>query len=113
MPPDALPVRGGLPGARTGLPVMRPMLLEFPADPACDTLDRQYMLGDSLLVAPVFTHDDTVSYYLPAGKWTNILDGRWCGARLAERDAAFLSLPLLARPNSVIPLGANAPAPHQ
>lgn len=35
----------------------------FPSnDPACDYLDLQYMLGDSLLVAPVFTHDGSVNY---------------------------------------------------
>ena len=34
--------------------MMRPMMLEFPDDPACAHLDRQYMLGPDLLVAPVF-----------------------------------------------------------
>ena len=51
----------------TGVPVMRPMLLEFPDDPACAYLDRQYMLGDDLLVAPVFSPDGAVEYYLPDG----------------------------------------------
>jgi len=54
----------------TGVPVMRPMFLEFPDDPACEHLDRQYMLGGSLLVAPVFREDGIVDYYLPDGVWT-------------------------------------------
>jgi alpha-D-xyloside xylohydrolase len=49
-----------------GTPTMRAMMLEFPGDRGCDYLDRQYMLGDSLLVAPVFTYDGMVDYYLPA-----------------------------------------------
>ena len=53
----------------SGAPMMRAMVLEFPEDPACDYLDRQYMLGDSLLVAPIFTPDGLVDYYLPAGRW--------------------------------------------
>ena len=53
-----------------GLPSMRAMLLEFPDDPAAEMLDRQYMLGDSLLVAPVFSEEGEASYYLPEGKWT-------------------------------------------
>jgi len=61
---------------REGVPMLRAMLLEFPDDPACDTLDRQYLLGRSLLVAPVFTEDGTVDYYLPAGRWTNLLTGQ-------------------------------------
>jgi alpha-D-xyloside xylohydrolase len=89
-----------------GLPVMRAMLLEFPSDPSCDYLDRQYMLGDALLVAPVFTYDHMVEYYLPEGIWTNVLTGQKVlggGWRKEEHD--FLSLPLLARPNSIIPVG--------
>ncbi|HAJ35277.1 MAG TPA: alpha-xylosidase, partial [Chloroflexi bacterium] len=58
-----------------GIPIMRPMLLEFPDDPACDTLDRQYMLGEALLVAPIFTNAGIVDYYLPAGHWTHFLTG--------------------------------------
>ena len=56
---------------RTGRPVMRPMQLEFPDDPAVGHLDRQYLLGPSLLVAPVFSAAGEVEYYLPAGRWTN------------------------------------------
>jgi alpha-D-xyloside xylohydrolase len=52
----------------SGLLTMRAMPLEFPGDAACDTLDRQYMLGERLLVAPVFTPSGAVDYYLPAGR---------------------------------------------
>ncbi len=58
-----------------GWPVMRAMLLEFPDDPSCRHLDRQYMLGDALLVAPIFRQDDIAEYYLPAGKWTSLQTG--------------------------------------
>ncbi len=92
----------------TGVPVMRAMPLEFPGDPACDTLDRQYMLGDSLLVAPVFTQDGWVDYYLPAGRWTHFTSGKVVeGGRWQREQHDFLSLPLMARPNSVIAVGDN------
>jgi len=92
---------------REGVPMLRAMLLEFPDDPACDTLDRQYLLGRSLLVAPVFTEDGTVDYYLPAGRWTNLLTGQvqeGPGWRREQHD--FLSLPLMVRPGTVLALGA-------
>ena len=90
-----------------GIPMMRAMPLEFPDDPGCDTLDRQYMLGDSLLVAPVFTPDGTVDFYLPAGRWTHFLTGRTVeGGRWVRERHDTLSLPLLARPNSIIAVGA-------
>lgn len=96
----------------TGVPVMRAMVLEFPEDPAVATLDRQYMLGDDLLVAPVFTDDGTVEYYVPEGTWTNVLTGaQVAGPRWVREQHDFHTLPLLARPDSVIPLAADDQRP--
>jgi len=90
-----------------GLPLMRAMVLEFPDDPAADTLDRQYMLGESLLVAPVFTAEGTVSYYLPEGRWTHLLTGEVeAGGRWRQAQHGFLSLPLFVRPGTILPVGA-------
>ena len=58
-----------------GLPVMRPMVLEYQDDPVCAFLDRQYMLGDKILAAPVFEEDGTVEFYLPEGTWVSV-DGK-------------------------------------
>jgi alpha-D-xyloside xylohydrolase len=92
---------------REGIPVMRAMALEFPGDPACDTLDRQYMLGGSILVAPVFSEDGWVDYYLPEGRWTHLLTGEvQAGGRWHRARHGFLSLPLLVRPGTVLPVGA-------
>jgi alpha-D-xyloside xylohydrolase len=86
--------------------VMRALTLEFPGDPGCDTLDRQYMLGDNLLVAPVFTEDGWVDYYLPAGRWTHFLTGQVVeGGGWVREQHDVLSLPLLVRPNCIIPEG--------
>jgi len=95
-----------------GIPVMRPMILEFPDDPACDTLDRQYMLGDSLLVAPVFSEDGRVDYYLPEGRWTHFLTGEVIdGGRWRREQHDYMSLPLLVRPNTAIVVGSNDSRP--
>jgi alpha-D-xyloside xylohydrolase len=95
-----------------GTPVMRAMLIEFPDDPACDYLDRQYMLGDALLLAPVLSPDGVVDFYLPAGRWTHFLTGQVVeGGRWVREVHDYLSLPLLARPNSIIPIGANEQQP--
>lgn len=57
----------GLQPHTNGTPVMRSMFVEFPDDPACRTLDRQYMFGPSMLVAPVFTYSGEVSYRFRCG----------------------------------------------
>lgn len=98
--------------AATGIPVMRAMMLEFPDDPTCAPLDRQFMLGDSLLVAPVFSESGEVEYYLPAGRWTEVLTGRIVeGGRWMRERHGFDSLPLLVRPGSVIATGGRADRP--
>ncbi len=95
-----------------GTPMMRPMMLEFPDDPACDTLDRQYMMGESLLVAPVFHEDSHVDYYLPDGLWTSLLDGRKVqGGHWQRETHDFLSLPLMVRPGTVLPMGKHDDRP--
>ncbi|NEA23289.1 alpha-xylosidase [Actinomadura bangladeshensis] len=90
-----------------GVPMMRAMVVEFPGDPACTHLERQYMLGDDLLVAPVFSSDGDVSYYVPEGVWTHYLTGeRVQGGRWVRERHGFDSVPLLVRPGAVIPEGA-------
>ncbi|MEU0301957.1 alpha-xylosidase [Streptomyces sp. NPDC006175] len=97
---------------RTGVPMMRPMLAEFPGDPASRTLDRQYMLGPDLLVAPVFTEDGEVEYYVPEGTWTSLLTGeRVTGPGWRHETHGFDSLPLLVRDGAVLPWGADDQRP--
>jgi alpha-D-xyloside xylohydrolase len=91
---------------KQGLPLLRAMILEFANDPACDYLDRQYMFGEVLLVAPVFTADGAVSFYLPRGTWTNFLTNEQVeGGVWRHEQHNYLSLPLYVRPNSIIALG--------
>jgi alpha-D-xyloside xylohydrolase len=104
--------RAAIQAHEQGTPMLRAMTLEFPNDPACDYLDLQYMLGDSLLVAPVFSHDGRVNYYVPEGRWTNMLNGAVIeGPRWLGETYDFMSLPLLVRPNSVIPIGNRTDKP--
>jgi alpha-D-xyloside xylohydrolase len=92
--------------------MLRAMLLEFPDDPTCNYLDQQYMLGDSLLVAPIFSHDGSVRFYVPEGRWTNLLNGTVIeGPRWVQETHDFMSLPLLVRPNSIIPMGNRSDRP--
>ncbi len=93
----------------TGIPMMRPMILSFPDDPAVPALDRQYLLGDSLLCAPVMNTEGTADVYLPAGLWTDILTGeQYEGGRFIRRTCSFLEMPILARPDHIIVYGSFA-----
>lgn len=81
-----------------GLPMMRPMLLEFPEDPTAWFLDQQYMLGPDLLVAPVLSASGEVTFYLPDGKWRNYFTNEIVeGGRWFTETHGFTTLPLFAR----------------
>ncbi len=93
--------------AQEGIPAMRPMVLEFPEDPAALQLDRQYMLGDGLLVAPIFNNEGRAQYYLPKGTWTHLLTGEKAeGGSWREEEYGYLSLPLFVRENTVLAVGS-------
>lgn len=63
------------------------------------------MLGDSILVAPVF-HDSTTTYYIPAGKWTCFWTGEVVqGPKYVTKDVPLDTIPVFVRPNNVLLLG--------
>ncbi|MDR1807683.1 MAG: alpha-xylosidase [Propionibacteriaceae bacterium] len=95
-----------------GTPILRAMVLEFPGDRGAWDVDTQYMFGPSLLVAPVFSADGEVHVYIPEGRWTSLLDGTTvAGPRWVCQRHALDSLPLLVRPDTVLPLGAQDDRP--
>lgn len=79
----------------TGIPLVRAMVLEFPEDPVCAFLDRQYMLGDRYLVAPVMDETGEVTYYLPQGQWKNYFTGETRqGALWITETVDYFTIPL-------------------
>lgn len=103
-------VSAGRAAHETGAPLMRPMALAFPDDPAATHLDRQYMLGPDLLVAPVFSAAGDVEFYLPEGRWTHLLTGETVEGGWRRERHGFDSLPVYLREGAVIPLSASESA---
>ena len=89
----------------TGVPMMRAMVLEFPDDPTCEDIDTQYMLGDDLLVAPVFREDGVARFYVPddgtGQAWANIItDTAYEPGKWYTEQYDYHTLPVLARPGT-------------
>lgn len=96
----------------TGIPMLRAMVLEYPKDRACRYLDLQYMLGDSLMVVPVFRPDGEVEYYMPEGRWVHLLSGRTeQGGCWKKETYDYMSLPLFVRENHLIIMGNTDDVP--
>ena len=94
---------------KKGVPMMRPMVLSFQNDPVCSYMDKQYMFGDSLLVAPIFNEEGTTKAYLPdVGKWTNwVTNAVSDGGKFVDEKHDYFNLGLWVRPNSIVAIGNN------
>lgn len=87
-----------------GVPMLRPLLLEYPKDPTARYQELSCLLGGSLLIAPPF---DRKSYevYLPKGKWKELASGEiFDGGRYVEVSPGLEELPVFQRENSILPL---------
>ena len=90
----------------TGIPMMRAMVIDFADDPACHALDRQYMLGDDLLCAPILNDASVAEFYVPSGRWTDIITGRvYEGEKWYRTECSYFEMPILARPSSILVYG--------
>jgi alpha-D-xyloside xylohydrolase len=92
-----------------GLPLsLRALALEFPDDPTAWFIDRQFMLGSQLLVAPVFDESGEVEFYLPKGNWTSYFTNDVkAGPGWFKEKHAFGTLPLYVRENTILVLGKH------
>ena len=91
--------------SRTGLPLMRPMFMEFPSETELTANDREFMVGRDLLVAPQLSETmDPLYVDLPAGDWYDY----WTGKRVVDKSPLVLhpkldELPVYVRAGAIIP----------
>ena len=89
-----------------GVPMMRPLVLEYPQDPRVYGIDDQYLFGDALMIAPV-TQEGAAgrAVYLPEGAWVDYWTGaRYDGGRTIDYAAAADVLPIFARAGAIVPM---------
>lgn len=88
-----------------GLPVIRPLVLEYQDERSVYGVDDQFLLGSDLLVAPVLREDDTVDVSLPDDEWVDFWTGeRIRGPTTLHREVPLDSMPLFVRAGSVVPM---------
>lgn len=91
--------------AATGLPLVRPLWLEYPGDAIAQSVDFEYLLGPYLLVVPVLNEEGKARIYLPPGDWFSWWTGeRISGPCVLERRVPIERLPLFVRSDSILPL---------
>jgi alpha-glucosidase len=93
--------------SRTGVPMFRPLLLNYQQDSNTLNIDDEFMIGDDLLVAPVLKPDLTSRMvYLPQGTWVDYWTGkRSAGPAMIRVDAPLETVPMFVRAGAIIPMG--------
>jgi alpha-D-xyloside xylohydrolase len=94
----------------TGLPLMRPLFVDFPSDMAAYDVEDQFMFGPDYLVAPVLDQDAVSRIvYLPAGStWTDAWTGVvYEGGRRVEVSAPLAVIPVFTRGDASLPLDSR------
>ena len=92
--------------AANGVPLVRPLVYDYPADAATHHIDHEYLLGPDLLVAPIFKAQGVRDVYLPEGRWYDFWTDRCLeGARWIQYEAPLETLPLFVRAGAVLTVG--------
>jgi alpha-glucosidase len=91
----------------TGVPIFRPLLLNYQDDPNTLTIDDEFMVGEALLEAPILRPGETARLvYLPAGTWYDYWTGqRFAGGTMIRVEAPLEKVPLFVRGGVILPTG--------
>ncbi len=90
-----------------GIPIMRPLVLEYPADPQVLNLNDEYLFGPDILVAPILDEGaGERRVYLPQGNWIDYwTEEIYAGPRFINAQAGLDIIPLFIRQGAIIPTG--------
>lgn len=90
---------------RHGFPPFRALVMDYPGDPATWAIDNQYLVGESLMAAPVVAGQAARTVYLPAGEWFDYWSGqRYSGKQRIQIKAPLEHIPLFVKGGSILPL---------
>ncbi|MBZ4644905.1 MAG: Alpha-glucosidase [Clostridia bacterium] len=90
----------------TGIPVMRPLVLEYQDDPEVYNLNDEFLVGDSILVAPICKPDTKFRVvYLPKGIWYDYwTKEKYVGGKYIMIYAPLDRLPIFIKRGAIIPM---------
>ncbi|BAU52940.1 glycoside hydrolase family 31 protein [Mucilaginibacter gotjawali] len=90
----------------TGAPIMRPLVMEFPADTTVANMRDEWLVGKGLLAAPVLNEGGKRTIYLPNDTWFNYYTGEVIrGPKTISVDKALDEIPVYVRAGTILPIG--------
>jgi len=88
---------------RTGLPMLRALLIEYPDDPVAWQIEDQYLFGSDIMVAPLFESDKERLVYLPVDRWVDYQSGKTYDPGWHRLTTGQIPALILVRKGAVIP----------
>ena len=90
---------------KTGMPLMRALVLDYQDDPNVYEITDQYLFGDSMMICPVTTKGaQTRVVYLPEGEWTNYwTDETFKGKQYLNVLCPIEEMPIFIKSGAIIP----------
>lgn len=90
----------------TGAPIMRPLVMEFPADTSVANMTDEWLVGKGLLVAPVLNEGGKRKIYFPNDTWYNYYTSEVIkGSQTISVDKALDEIPVYIRAGTILPVG--------
>jgi alpha-D-xyloside xylohydrolase len=88
-----------------GIPPFRALVVDWPEDPAVRDIDDQYMVGESIMIAPLIAGSNRREVYLPEGEWIDFFSNKlYSGGKSYEVTADLKTIPLFVKNNTLLPL---------
>ena len=95
---------------KTGAPIVRPLLMEYPTDPEVANLSDEMLLGKGLLAAPILIPGGKREVYLPEGLWYDFFTNETLkGARRYQVLKDLDEIPVYVAAGTILPLGPVVP----
>ena len=90
----------------TGVPFMRPLVVEFPDDPKVENMTDEWLMGSGLLAAPILSEDSKRTIYFPEGTWYKFDTGEvQAGGQSIDVTAPLDVIPVYVRAGTILTLG--------
>lgn len=90
----------------TGAPIMRPLVMEFPADTTVANMTNEWLVGKGLLAAPILKEGGKRTVYLPNDTWYNYYTGDVIrGPKTFSVEKALDEIPVYVRAGTILPVG--------
>jgi alpha-glucosidase (family GH31 glycosyl hydrolase) len=94
-----------------GYPIIHPLVLQFPKDERGFDLTDEFLVGDEILAAPIYTADSRRSVYLPMGRWTDLgTNKEYAGRQTIQIVAGPAEIPLFLKNGSIVPIAGQEAA---